>query len=94
VFVAVYLLLSQAEPGYNFLITLDVFSAYILKQCRPGPDHFQQTASGCVVFAMNLEMLGKVIDPFRQYSNLYFGRARISLVSLKIADNFGFFLLG
>jgi hypothetical protein len=59
-------LLSQAELRDNFSITLNVVFAHVLKQRRPGSDHFQQAPPGCVVFTMNLQMLGEVINPFGQ----------------------------
>jgi len=40
---------------------------------------------------MTLEMLGKLVDPLGQERDLHFRRTRISLVSLKIADDFLFF---
>jgi hypothetical protein len=86
-------LFPQAEPGYDLLITLDVFFAHILEQSRPCPDHFQQTPPGCVIFAMSLEMLGEIVDPLCQQCNLYFRRTGIALVRFKILNNTSFFLL-
>src|SRR3972149_4794064 len=47
------ILLSQTEPGYDFLLASDVFFAHLFEQSRPGPDHFEQATPGCVVFAMS-----------------------------------------
>jgi len=38
-------LFPQAKSGYDLLITLDVFSAHVLEQCRAIPDHFEQSTS-------------------------------------------------
>jgi hypothetical protein len=86
-------LFPQAEPGYDLLITLDVFFAHILEQSRPCPDHFQQTPPGCVIFAMSLEMLGEIVDPLCQQCNLYVRRTGIALVRFIILNNTTFFLL-
>jgi hypothetical protein len=85
-------LLSQTKSGYDFSITLDVLFAHILEQSRSVANHFQQTASRRVVFAMNLEMFGQFIDPSGQNRYLHLGRARISVMGLEITDYLLFFL--
>lgn len=86
-------LFPQAESSYDLLITLDVLPAHIFEQGGPCSDHLQQATSGCVVFAMSLEMLGEVVNPLGQQGNLHFRGAGITLMRFKIGNDTFFFLL-
>lgn len=80
-------LFPQAEPGDDVVIAFRVFFADVLEQRRPCGDHFEQAASGRVVLAVALEVLGKLVDFFGQQSNLYVRRTGIALVEFEVVNN-------
>ena len=47
------------------MILVDVFSLQIIQKLASTRDHLEQSAAGVIVFLVNREMLGQLIDPLR-----------------------------
>ena len=67
----------------NRLIARQVGLMEVIQQTTALPDHFQQAASGAVVFDVLLQMLGQVINPLGQKGDLHVGGTRVPFVKLK-----------
>src|SRR5579872_7357606 len=62
----------------------------VIKQRAARCDHFQQPAARMVVVDMVLEMLGEIVDAFREDRNLNLGRAGVAGLVGILLDNFRF----
>src|SRR5713101_6539760 len=68
-------LLAQAKTVNNLAVPIRVAAVEIVQQTTALVDHHDQSAPGCVVFHMGLEMRGQIIDPLTEKRDLHFGRA-------------------
>ena len=64
-------LLAQAKAFHNLAIPIRVTAIKIVQQAAALVDHHDQTAPGCMVFHVRLEMRGQVVDPLAQKRNLH-----------------------
>ena len=55
-------LTAQSQSTHDFVVTLDVRLLQIIEQAPSLRDHLQQSATGMIVFLVNLEMLGEFVD--------------------------------
>ena len=50
-------------------------------------DHFEQTAAGMMIFLMNLQMLGKLVDTGGQNCNLNLRRTGVFVMKTIVLDD-------
>ena len=65
-------LLAQAKTFNNLAVPIRVATVEIVQQTAALIDHHDQTAPGCMVFHVGLEVRGQIADPFAQKSDLNF----------------------
>ena len=87
-------LLTDAKLGDDSTITLDVILGHIVQQTTALTDHLEQAHTGVVVLLVHLQVLGELIDPLGEDSDLHLGGAGIALVGLVVLDNSCFLVLG
>ena len=56
----------------------------IIQQPAALADHHQQSATGAMIFDVLLQMVGQMVDPLGQKSNLHVCGAGVLLVKLEI----------
>ena len=66
-------LLSNSEPTDDIEITLRIDLAQVIQEASAATNHRQKTTPTGIVLLVGSHVLGKVIDPGRQDSNLHFG---------------------
>ena len=76
------------------MVALDVCTLQIIEQTATLGDHLEQAAPRVIVLFMDLEVFGKLIDSLAKQSYLNLWRARIGLMTAKIAENLYFRFLG
>src|ERR1700730_2984809 len=64
-------LLAQAKAFNNLAIPIRVAAVEIVQQTAALVDHHDQSAPGCMVFYVGLEVRRQVADPLAQKSNLH-----------------------
>src|SRR2546426_5049274 len=79
-------LLAQAKTVNNLAVPIRVAAVEIVQQAAALIDHHDQSAPGCVVFHMGLEMRGQIIDPLAEKRDLHFGRACVLDMSPELFD--------
>ena len=62
----------------------------VIKELAAATGHLQQTSARMEVFPVRSQMLGQVIDPGGEQSDLNFGRAGVLIVSLILGDDIWF----
>jgi len=65
-------LLAQAKTFNNLAVPIRVATVQIVQQAAALIDHHDQTAPGCMVFNVGLEVRRQVADPLAQKCYLYF----------------------
>jgi len=65
-------LLAQAKAFNNLAVPIRVTTVQIVQQAAALVDHHDQTAPGCMVFNVGLEMRCEVADSLAQKCNLDF----------------------
>ena len=80
-------LLAQAQLSDQGAVTVDVLLLQIGQQVTAAADHLEQTAAAVVVVLIGLQMLGQVIDPGGQQSNLDLRRAGVALMNSGFFDD-------
>ena len=79
-------LLAQAETVDNLAVPIRVTAVEIVQQAAALIDHHDQSATGCMVLHMGLEVRGQIVDPLAEKRNLHFGRACILDVGPELLD--------
>ena len=74
---SVWALAAQTEVGDQLPILLDIFALQVAQQTTALPDLEQQATAAVMVFFMNLEVLGQLIDRVREDRDLDLGRTGI-----------------
>ncbi len=65
-------LLAQAKTFHNLAVPIRVTTVQIVQQASALVDHHDQTAPGCMVFNVGLEVRRQVADPLAQKCYLDF----------------------
>jgi hypothetical protein len=81
-------LAPQTELGDEASIPLDIFSTQIVEESATFADHQQETTTAVVVVLVVAKMLGQVVDPLCEQSNLHLGRACVASVGTELFDDF------
>lgn len=79
-------LLAQAKAFDNLAIPIRVPTVQIIQQPAALIDHHDQTAPGCMIFYVGLEVCGQVTDPLAQKCNLDFRRSRVLYFTPELLD--------
>jgi hypothetical protein len=82
-------LLAEAQLGDDCPVPLYVNFVEVSELPTALSDHLQEAASRVVVFTVAAQVLRKVIDPFREQSNLHLGGACVRRVLLVFLNDFG-----
>jgi hypothetical protein len=83
-------LLSQAKLFDDVLISFNIRSSEVVQEPSSLTHQFEKTPSRVVVFLVNFEVVGQIIDPIAQNSYLHFRRARVPVMQFKPVNNFLF----
>jgi hypothetical protein len=86
----IYRLLSDAQSVDNRPIARIANVAKIIQQTAATPDEREQTTPRMVVFLVELEVLGQIRDPVRQYGDLNFWGSGIVVVLPVLLDQIRF----
>src|SRR5206468_6389128 len=73
---------------------VDVGALEVAEQAPALADHHQQAAAGVVVLAVRPQVLGELVDPFREQGDLDLGRAGVAVGSAELADQLLLSFLG
>src|SRR5579872_901491 len=76
------------------LVARFVLPLQVVEERTARGDHFQQTAARMVILHVALEMIGEVVDAFRQDRNLNLGRAGVAGLVGILLDDFRFAFCG
>ena len=87
-------LFADSKPLDDALIATNIFLFEVGQQTAPLADHLEEAATGMMVLAMRLEVLGKVGNALAQNRNLYLWRARVRTVELIVSDQVSLSILG
>src|SRR5271170_4387584 len=79
----------QAELGNERPVPLDVVASEVVEQPTSTTDHHEQTPTGVMVLAVDLQMLRQMVDALREERDLHLGRAGIGLVEAMLGDGGG-----
>ena len=85
-------LLSEVQCLDQIAVSLDIVVTKVVEQSSSLPDKHEKPPSGMVVLLVDLEMLGKVINPLGEYGHLDIGRTGILLMPLELFDDLLLFL--
>ncbi len=87
-------LLAKSQASHYLVVTLNVCSLQIIQQTPALRDHLEQAAPRVVIFFVDFEVFGKLVDSLAEQSYLNLWRARIRIVAAKIVKNLYFRFLG
>ena len=73
-------LLTDTQSSDNRTVSLDVYLDQVVQQRAALTDHLKEAATRVMILFVDLQVLGKVVDPLGQQSNLHLGRACVALV--------------
>ena len=65
-------LLAKAKAFNNLAVPIRITAVKIVQQATALVDHHDQTAPGCMVFHVGLEVRRQVADPLAQQCDLHF----------------------
>lgn len=83
-------LLSDAQRRNDGTIALDIRLFEIVEQASSLTDHHKQTSAGMMVFGVDFEVLGELLNSAGEQRYLHFGRARVALFASVLCDDFLF----
>ena len=89
----VFSLLTDTQSCDDGTVSLDIYLDEVVEQRTALTDHLKKTAAGVVVLLMDLEVLGKVVDPLCQKSDLNLGRTCVALMSSVLLHDSNLFFL-
>ena len=84
-------LLTDAESLDDGTVSLDICFDQIVEQRAALTDHLEKTAAGVMILLVDLQVLGKIVDPLCEQSDLYLGRTCVTLVSSILLHDSEFF---
>jgi len=73
------------------LVAGEIRGVKIIQQAAALAHHFQEAAARTMIFDVLLQMLGQVVNPFRQKRHLHISRPGVALMDLKTAYGLSFF---
>ena len=73
-------LLTDTQLCNNCAVAFDILLLQVIEKVSSVSDHLQQTASGVVILLVNLDVLGKLVYPLGEDSDMYLWRTRVVLV--------------
>ena len=73
-------LLTDAQSRDDGTVSLDIYLGQVVEQRAALTDHLEEAAAGVMILLVDLEVLGKVVDTLCEQSDLYLGRACVTLV--------------
>lgn len=76
-----FVLLTNAEFCDNVTVSHDVAFLNISQKVSSVTDHFEQAASRMMILLVNFQMLGELVDPVSQNSDLNLRRTCVAFVS-------------
>ena len=86
-------LLTDAQSRDDGTVSLDIYLGQVVEQRAALTDHLEEAAAGVMVLLVDLEVLGEVVDSPGEKSDLYLGRAGVTLMSrILLHDSKLFFL--
>ena len=74
-------LLTDTESRDDGAVSLNVDRGQIVEQRAALTDHLEEAAAGVMILLVDLQVLGEVVDALGKQSDLYLGRACVTLVS-------------
>ena len=80
-------LLTDTQLLDGSSVSLDVLALEVSEEVSSLTYHLQQASSGVMILLVNLQMLGEVIDPLGEDSDLNLGRTGVGVVSSVSFDN-------
>ena len=80
---------SQSELGDERPIPLDVVTSEIVEQPAPTTDHREQSPTGVMVLAVDLQVFRQVVDALGEERDLDLGGAGVGLVEAMLSDDGG-----
>ena len=72
-------------------VALDILLLKVVEEVPSVTYHLQKPAAGVMILLVDLDVLGKLVDPLGEDSDLYLGRARVLIVLTVSFDNCCFF---
>ncbi len=73
-------LAPDAETGDERTVPIDVVRLHVVEKAAPAADQLHETSPRVVITAVNLQMLGEVVDALCEERYLHFWRAGVGLV--------------
>ena len=86
-------LLTDTESRDDGTVSLDIYLDQVVEQRAALTDHLEEAAAGVMVLLVDLEVLGEVVDALCEQSDLYLGRACVTLVSSVLLHDSSLFFL-
>ena len=86
-------LFTDTQFGDDGTVSFDIGFRQVVEQVPPFTDHFKQAAPGMVVFLIDLEMLGQIVDAPCEEGNLNFRGTGVALSAGILFDDRVFFFL-
>lgn len=77
---------TQTQLGNDLAISLDVATSDVVEKATTSSDHHQKSAATVMVVRMLLQVLGQMVDAFREQRDLYLGGTRIGSVRPMLCD--------
>jgi hypothetical protein len=81
------ILSAQAELFDDIAVSFDVTGLEVIEETPAAADKSEKPHSGMVILFVDLEVLGKFLDPLAQKSNLDLGRTCIRVVLFVIGND-------
>src|SRR5919106_4140532 len=78
---------AQAEALDQRPVLVDVRPLHVFEQAAAPPDHPQEATTGVVVFLVDLEVLGELVDALRQQGDLNVGGTGVRVVPAEVFDD-------
>jgi hypothetical protein len=73
------------------LVSGKIGGVEVIQKTAALADHFKQAAPGAVIFDVFLQMLGQVVDPFREQGHLDISGPCVALMNLEAFNRLAFF---
>ena len=77
---------SHSETGDQPPVPLDVVVLHVVEQPAAAANEHEEPTTTVMVFLVDLQVLGEVVDPLGQERNLDLGRARVGRVGPVLGD--------
>jgi hypothetical protein len=70
-------LVAQAKIGDDLPIAVDVSALQVVQETAALADHLEETTAPMMILGMLPEVIGQIVDPFREHADLNLGRAGV-----------------